>query len=280
VVEEVEACQPAVRPRFILLFPLEFLPAQVLQHRIQDLVVVVADLTVQLRLQVLLVPKATLHIPAPHNPQLDIAIQQMAQAMAFLAQNSVAPPRSTCTSLRAPDTFDGSNPSKFTTFMSLIYLHITECPQDFPTDNEKIFYVWSYLCGMAQQWFQPNIFAGGQVPIPHWDGNWELFVQELASNFGPHDPFGDVRISLETLSMKPGDPLATYQLKFDTRAVMTGYNEAALFWVFYRSLPSRIKDTMVQDQLPVSLAGLKPSPHSSTSGIIAITLSAQTSVLL
>jgi hypothetical protein len=92
----------------------------------------------------------TLHISAPHNPQLYIAVWQMAQAMALLAPNSVAPHRSTCTSSRAPDTFDGSDLSKFTTFMLQIYLCIAERPQDFPTDDEKIFYVRSYLCGTAQ----------------------------------------------------------------------------------------------------------------------------------
>jgi hypothetical protein len=89
------------------------------------------------------------------------------------------------------------------------------------------------------------------------DGNWEVFAQELASNFGPHDPFGNTQISLDTLFMKPGDRLATYQLEFNTHAVMMGYNEAALFQVFYHGLPSRIKDTMVQNQFPASLAGLK-----------------------
>jgi hypothetical protein len=150
----------------------------------------------------------------------------MAQAMALLTQNLVAPPRSTHTASKAPDTFDGSNPSKLTTFMSQIYLHITEHPQDFPTDGED-FYIRSYLRSTAQQWFQPKIFAGGQVPILHWDGNWTLFVQELVSNFSPHNPFGDARIALEMLTMKPGDQLATYQLDFNTYAVMTRYNEAA-----------------------------------------------------
>jgi hypothetical protein len=44
--------------------------------------------------------------------------------------------------------------------------------------------------------FQPNIFAGGQVPILHGDGNWVLFLQELVTNFGLHDPFGDAQIAL------------------------------------------------------------------------------------
>jgi hypothetical protein len=142
--------------------------------------------------------------------------------------------------------------------MSQIYLHIVECPQDFPTDDEKIFYVRLYLRSMAQKGFQPNIFAGRQVPILHWDGNWELFVQELASNFSPHNPFGDTQISWESLSMKPGDWLATCQLKFDTHVVITRYNEAALYQVYYCGLPSRLKDTMAQNQLPASLARLEP----------------------
>jgi hypothetical protein len=95
----------------------------------------------------------------------------MAQAMTLLAQDLVAPPRSTRTASKAPDTFNRLDPSKFAKFMSQIYLHIAECPQDFPTDDKEIFYVRSYLCSTAQQWFQPNIFAAGQVPIPHWDGN-------------------------------------------------------------------------------------------------------------
>jgi hypothetical protein len=57
--------------------------------------------------------------------------------------------------------------------------------------------------------------------------------------------------------MKPGDRLATYQLEFNTHAVMTGYNEATLFRVFYHGLPSCINDTMAQNQLPVTLARLK-----------------------
>jgi hypothetical protein len=141
--------------------------------------------------------------------------------------------------------------------MLQIYLHIAKQLQDFLTDDEKIFYVWLYLHGTAQQWFQPNIFAGSQVPILYWDGNWELFVQELTTNFRPYDPFGDMQISLESLSMKPGDQLATYQLEFDTHAVMMRYNKAALYQVYYRGLPSHIKDTFTQTQTPATLVGLK-----------------------
>ena len=176
--------------------------------------------------------------------------------MALLAQNATAPPRSTRTSSKAPDTFDGTDASKFSTFMSQIYLHIAERPQDFPTDDDKIFYVRSYLRGIAQKWFEPNIY-GGVAAIPHWDGNWALFVQELATNFGPHDPIGDARTALETMTMKPGDRIATYQLEFDNVAVMTGYNEAALHRAYYQGLPNRIKDLIANVGRPETLPGLK-----------------------
>jgi hypothetical protein len=67
-VEEAEACHLAVRLRLILPFRLEFLPAQVLRHRIQDLVVavVVADYLVWLRLQVLQVLPVRKGLPALH----------------------------------------------------------------------------------------------------------------------------------------------------------------------------------------------------------------------
>jgi hypothetical protein len=140
--------------------------------------------------------------------------------------------------------------------MSQIYLHIAECPQDFPTDDDKIFYVRWYLRGIAQKWFEPNIY-GGVAAIPHWDGNWTLFVQELATNFGPHDPIGDARAALETMVMKPGDRIATYQLDFDNVAIMTGYNEPALTRAYYRGLPNRIKDLIATVGRPDTLPGLK-----------------------
>ncbi|KAJ7360988.1 hypothetical protein DFH08DRAFT_951615 [Mycena albidolilacea] len=85
----------------------------------------------------------------------------------------------------------------------------------------------------------------------------QLHLQELTTNFGLHDPFRDVQISLERLSMKPGDRLATYQLEFDTHTVMMGYNKTALFRAFYHGLLSYLKDTIAQTQLLASLAGLK-----------------------
>jgi hypothetical protein len=137
--------------------------------------------------------------------------------------------------------------------MSQIHLHIAECPQDFPTDDEKIFYVRLYLRRTAQEWLQPNIFAGGQVPSTL---GWQLGALRSGACF-EFQPARSLQRHVGILSMKPGDRLAIYQFEFNTHAIMTGYDEAALFQVFYRVRPSRIKDTMAQNQLPVSPARIK-----------------------
>ena len=163
--------------------------------------------------------------------------------MTAFAQNATAPPRSTRTSLKAPDTFDGSDPSKFHTFLSQIYLHIADRPQDFPTDEEKILYVWSYLQGTTQRWFEPGMYVG--APIPVWDGNFRLFIEELQVNFGPHDLIGDAEQALKVLVMKPTDRIATYQVDFDNYSGIIGHNNNAIHRFFYDGLPRRIKDLLM-----------------------------------
>ncbi len=157
--------------------------------------------------------------------------------------------------MKTPDVFDGSDPSKFASFMSQIYLHIADRVQDFPTDDEKIFYVRSYLRGTAQKWFEPSLYVG--APIPHWDGNFALFVQELQTNFGPHDPVGDAEAAIKVLTMKTNDKLATYQVEFDALAGVIGWDDNALRSIFYSGLPRRIKDEMMRQSYTPTLAGVK-----------------------
>ena len=52
-------------------------------------------------------PPSPLAIPVYiHNPQLDAAMQTFATAMTAFAQNATAPPRSTRTSLKAPEPIE------------------------------------------------------------------------------------------------------------------------------------------------------------------------------
>jgi hypothetical protein len=184
---------------------------------------------------------------------LDTALTFRDVLLAFGQQ--VNAPRSARSNLRAPDTFDGSDPSKLAPFLTSCYLHFSERPQDFSTDDDKIFYIISYLRGSAQLWFSPNLY--NTAVIPAWDGNFPLFIQELSLNFGPHDPVGDAEDKLRLCRMKTGDRIATYIIAFDQLALLTDFGDSALRHQFYEGLPRRIKDDMIHHSYVNNLTGVK-----------------------
>jgi len=184
---------------------------------------------------------------------LDTALTFRDVLLAFGQQ--VNAPRSARSNLRAPDTFDGTDPSKLAPFLTSCYLHFSERPQDFPTDDDKIFYIISYLRGSAQLWFSPNLYNTTVIPL--WDGNFPLFIQELSLNFGPHDPVGDAEDKLRSCRMKTGDRIATYIIAFDQLALLTDFGDSALRHQFYEGLPRRIKDDMIHHSYINNLIGVK-----------------------
>ena len=198
-------------------------------------------------------PDGEVNEPAANRVLLDTALTFRDVLLAFGRQ--VNAPRSTRSNLRAPDTFDGSDPSKLAPFLTSCYLHFSERPQDFPTDDDKIFYIISYLRGSAQQWFSPNLY--NPAAIPAWDGNFPLFIQELSLNFGPHDPVGDAEDRLRFCRMKTGDRIATYIIAFDQLALLTDFGDSALRHQFYEGLPRRIKDDMIHHRYVNNLNGVK-----------------------
>ena len=109
-------------------------------------------------------------------------ISKFGDALNVFMTRSTAAPRSTKSNLRNLDTFDGSDPSKLQSFLTQCYLHFAERPQDFPSDDDKIYFIISYLHGSAQQWFSPNRYDPTSVPA--WDGDFPVFIHELTLAFG------------------------------------------------------------------------------------------------
>jgi hypothetical protein len=136
-------------------------------------------------------------------------------------------------------------------------LHFSERRQDFPSDDDKIIYMMSYLRGTALDWFEPQFFDPDPNTVPAWDNNLPVFIQELQDNFGPHDPVGDAEDQLRNLRMKSTDRLTTYMVEFNKLAAYTGWGMPALKYQFYEGLPRRIKDQLVNIEYPNTLAGLR-----------------------
>ena len=87
--------------------------------------------------------------------------------------------------------------------------------------------------------------------------NYVEFVLELQINFGPHDPVKDVEHELWNLSMRDGQWINKYVVKFNCLASQVhGYGEGALCNYFYNGLPDHIKDNMSCIGKPATLSGM------------------------
>ena len=111
-------------------------------------------------------------------------------------------------------------------------------------DRTKVTYMQSYLRGMSLEWFKPDLLnVSSPNACPIWMDSYHQFVSELKSNFGLHDPVGDVEHQLDNLSMKEGQKINKCIIEFNCLAgQVCSCGDGALCHIFYSSLPDHIKD--------------------------------------
>jgi hypothetical protein len=114
----------------------------------------------------------------------------------------------------------------------------------------------SYLWDVAQEWFEPGISRLTDEP-PEWFDNWETFLDELHTNFGPYDEIGDAEHELTNLCMRDNQPVSDYLVRFSELALRCSWGEPALRYRFYKGLPPRIKDELSKGKKPRTLQVLK-----------------------
>ena len=74
-----------------------------------------------------------------------------------------------------------------------------------------------------------------------WMWDFEVFLNELEVNFGPHDPVGDAEKSLTEISMKDGSRIVKYNVEFWKLVMRVDWNESALTARYFRGLPLRLR---------------------------------------
>jgi hypothetical protein len=89
--------------------------------------------------------------------------------------------------LREPKPFTRKDLKKLKAFVSKCQLYFHN--SDFDSDSKKVIFALSYLRDVAQEWFEPGIPRLTDEP-PEWSDNWEAFLDELHTNFGPYDETG------------------------------------------------------------------------------------------
>jgi hypothetical protein len=127
---------------------------------------------------------------------------------------------------------------------------------DFDSDSRKVTFVLSYLWDVAQEWFEPGISRLTNEPL-EWFGNWEAFLDELRTNFGPYDKNGDAKHELTNLCMRDNQCASDYLVCFSRLALHCFWGELALRYRFYKGLPPWIKDELRKSKKPRTLQVLK-----------------------
>jgi hypothetical protein len=63
---------------------------------------------------------------------------------------------------------------------------------------------------------------------PAWLNDWDKFVQELETNFGPYNDIGDVENELATLKMLTSQRISEYIVCFNSLASRCNWGDAPL----------------------------------------------------
>jgi len=169
-------------------------------------------------------------------------------AAIVLPARTLAAPRTESTptaqpiKLREPNTFDGLDANKLCTFIFQCGLHFQDWANVFSHDLAKVTYVLSFLTASVLGWFEPALFKG---LAPPWISDWNLFQQELETNFSPFDPIGEAEADIEILTMPKASRALTYFVEFNWLASHIQWDDHVLLHQAYKGLAQHIKNKMV-----------------------------------
>ena len=89
-----------------------------------------------------------------------------------------------------------------------------------------------------------------------WD--FPIFINELESNFGPHNPVSDAEKALTKLTMKENWRIVKYNVEFWKPASKLDWNESALCSHYFCRLPLHLRTEVLRSGgKPSTLAALR-----------------------
>jgi hypothetical protein len=91
----------------------------------------------------------------------------------------------------------------------------------------------------------------------HWMWDFEVFLNELEVNFGPHDPIGDAEKSLTEISMKDSSRIVKYNVEFWKLVARVNWNESTLTAWYFHGLPLRLRVEVMCGGKPTALATMR-----------------------
>ncbi|MBW0589980.1 hypothetical protein O181_129695 [Austropuccinia psidii MF-1] len=134
-------------------------------------------------------------------------MEQMATIMGHLSQaeaprdNSKAPEFKT-SSMKAPDSLDGTQAHKLRGFIQSCQFIFHNDPANFLADRKKVLYSTSFLTGRAGKWIEPYLSNISNEDPSYLIKNWQLFETQLFTLFGDPNEVRKAEQELDNLRMK------------------------------------------------------------------------------
>ncbi|XP_006459157.1 hypothetical protein AGABI2DRAFT_116109 [Agaricus bisporus var. bisporus H97] len=153
------------------------------------------------------------------NPQDRVLYDLLAGIAGGLATHnchSAQPPpvKTPKVAIKEPGTFNGKDPLKLNEFIFQCRIYFDANLHQFPTNHTKVSFALSYLTGNAQTWFQTLLEDTPDWNAIPWYNDWDLFVEELTSNFGAVDPLAEAAEEIEHLRMATTEHINKYNISF------------------------------------------------------------------
>jgi len=95
-----------------------------------------------------------------------------------------------------------------------------------------------------------------------WLEDWDLFLWELKTNFGPFNPTRDVEVEIDHLCMMDLHCVTKYNIEFNCLSMQLHWDEAALCHNYYHGLLNQIKDKIAWIRKLTSLLELWKLTHN------------------
>ena len=82
---------------------------------------------------------------------------------------------------------------------------------------------------IAPEWFDPRYIGRS----PEWEDDYDIFMIELQTNFGPFDPVSNAKTDLKSLKMGENQCFVKFVLTFNCLSSLVDWNDQALHHLFY-----------------------------------------------
>ncbi|MBW0561552.1 hypothetical protein O181_101267 [Austropuccinia psidii MF-1] len=177
-------------------------------------------------------------------------MEQMATITGHLSQEAAPRDNSKASefkppSIKAPDSFDGTQAHKLRGFIQSCQLIFHNDPESFFSDRKKVMYSTPFLFGTAGKWIEPYLFNISNEDPSYLLNNWNLLVTQLFTLFGDPNEFRKAEQELDNLRMKDSGHVSLYIADFRSfMSIIRYWGERAYIHVYRRGLKSRLLDQL------------------------------------